>query len=65
MLCVQVCQGALVRVCGRRVAPQLKALLPAWLAAQHDAHAPAQAAAAHALKVLRHTLAYLFSKSCF
>ncbi|CAD0197171.1 unnamed protein product [Chrysodeixis includens] len=46
----QVCQGAVVRVCGRRVAPQLKALLPAWLAAQHDPHAPAQAAAAHALK---------------
>ncbi|KAJ8727288.1 hypothetical protein PYW07_001407 [Mythimna separata] len=41
----QVCHGAIVRVCGRRTAPQLKALLPAWLQAQYDDHAPAQAQA--------------------
>uniref|UniRef100_A0A2A4K9H9 E3 ubiquitin-protein ligase listerin n=1 Tax=Heliothis virescens TaxID=7102 RepID=A0A2A4K9H9_HELVI len=41
----QVCHGAVVRACGRRAAPQLKALLPAWLQAQYDDHAPAQAQA--------------------
>ncbi|CAH2072060.1 unnamed protein product, partial [Iphiclides podalirius] len=40
--CAQACNAAVVRVSGRRVAPHLKRLLPAWLLAQHDAHAPAQ-----------------------
>ncbi|PZC85937.1 hypothetical protein B5X24_HaOG214302 [Helicoverpa armigera] len=41
----QVCHGAALRAAGRRAAPQLRALLPAWLTAQYDDHAPAQAQA--------------------
>ncbi|KAI5633879.1 hypothetical protein NE865_13386 [Phthorimaea operculella] len=41
----QVCHGTIVGICGRQVAPQLKALLPSWLAAQHDEHAPARSRA--------------------
>ncbi|CAG5052532.1 unnamed protein product [Parnassius apollo] len=38
----QACHASLVRVAGRRAAPQLRRLLPAWLLAQRDAHAPAR-----------------------
>ncbi|XP_052740554.1 E3 ubiquitin-protein ligase listerin isoform X2 [Bicyclus anynana] len=41
----QTCHGAVVGACGRRVAPQLRRLLPAWLLAAHDEHAPAASAA--------------------
>ncbi|XP_041970325.1 E3 ubiquitin-protein ligase listerin [Aricia agestis] len=41
----QLCHGAIVAACGRRVAPHLRRLLPAWLLACHDDHAPAQSAA--------------------
>ncbi|XP_045766017.1 E3 ubiquitin-protein ligase listerin isoform X2 [Maniola jurtina] len=37
----QVCHGAIVAACGRRVAPQLRRVLPAWLLALNDEHAPA------------------------
>ncbi|KAH9638439.1 hypothetical protein HF086_016764 [Spodoptera exigua] len=47
----QVCQGAVVGACGRRTAPALRALLPAWLQAQYDDHAPAAAQARRALAV--------------
>lgn len=46
-----MCHGAVVGACGRRTAPVLRALLPAWLAAQHDDHAPAQSHARNALAV--------------
>lgn len=46
----QMCHGAIVRVCGRRTAPQLKTLLPPWLQAQYDEHAPAQTNAQNSLK---------------
>ncbi|XP_075971951.1 E3 ubiquitin-protein ligase listerin [Anticarsia gemmatalis] len=46
----QVCHGAIVRVCGRRMAPHLKALLPSWLQAQYDEHGPAQTNAQNSLK---------------
>ncbi|CAB3237900.1 unnamed protein product [Arctia plantaginis] len=45
----QLCHGALVRMCGRRTAPHLKALLPPWLQAQYDEHAPAMAHAQNSL----------------
>ncbi|XP_060801927.1 E3 ubiquitin-protein ligase listerin [Amyelois transitella] len=48
--CTQACHGAIVRVCGRRVAPHLKQLLPSWLQAQYDDHAPAQSQAQLSLK---------------
>ncbi|XP_053603510.1 E3 ubiquitin-protein ligase listerin isoform X2 [Plodia interpunctella] len=48
--CTQVCHGAIVRVCGRRTAPHLKQLLPPWLQAQYDDHAPAQTQAQLSLK---------------
>ncbi|VVC90974.1 unnamed protein product, partial [Leptidea sinapis] len=41
----QVCHGEIVSKCGRRVAPHLRRILPAWLLALHDEHGPAQAAA--------------------
>lgn len=47
----QVAQGAWMAACGRRAAPALRLLLPAWLRAQHDDHAPAAAAARAALQV--------------
>ncbi|CAK1598368.1 unnamed protein product [Parnassius mnemosyne] len=40
--CAQACHASIVRLAGRRVAPQLRRLLPAWLLAQRDEHAPAQ-----------------------
>ncbi|XP_037296543.1 E3 ubiquitin-protein ligase listerin [Manduca sexta] len=45
----QACHGAVVGACGRRAAPWLRRVVPAWLLALHDAHAPAQAHAARAL----------------
>ncbi|KAJ0179065.1 hypothetical protein K1T71_005840 [Dendrolimus kikuchii] len=48
----QICHGAIVAACGRQVAPHLKQLLPAWLQAQYDDHAPAQT---HAQKSLNST----------
>ncbi|XP_059048833.1 E3 ubiquitin-protein ligase listerin [Achroia grisella] len=46
----QASQAAVVRACGRRVAPHLRQLLPAWLLARHDDHAPAQLLAQLSLK---------------
>lgn len=47
----QVCHSAVVASCGRRIAPHLKQLMPAWLQAQHDEHAPAQSLAHASLTV--------------
>ncbi|XP_068631510.1 E3 ubiquitin-protein ligase listerin [Battus philenor] len=47
--CTQMCHASLVQACGRRLAPQLRRLLPAWLLAQHDDHGPAQYHAQSAL----------------
>lgn len=47
----QVCHGHFLASAGRRAAPQLKQLLPAWLQAQHDDHAPAAARARATLTV--------------
>ncbi|XP_049870288.1 E3 ubiquitin-protein ligase listerin [Pectinophora gossypiella] len=41
----QACHGAVCSASGRRLAPQLRALLPVWLTAQYDDHAPAMARA--------------------
>ncbi|CAK1542814.1 unnamed protein product [Leptosia nina] len=46
----QSCHSAIMERCGRRVAPQLKRLLPAWLLAVHDEHAPARSIASNCLK---------------
>ncbi|XP_063824466.1 uncharacterized protein LOC135074090 [Ostrinia nubilalis] len=45
----QACHLSVARACGRRMAPQLRQLVPAWLQAQHDEHAPAQAHAHNSL----------------
>ncbi|CAH1646885.1 unnamed protein product [Spodoptera littoralis] len=45
----KACHGAVLAASGRRAAPQLRALVPAWLQAQHDDHAPAQSHARRAL----------------
>nr|XP_026489155.1 E3 ubiquitin-protein ligase listerin [Vanessa tameamea] len=47
----QLCHGALVSASGRRAAPQLRRLLPAWLLARHDDHAPVSAQAHAQLKM--------------
>ncbi|RVE48118.1 hypothetical protein evm_007178 [Chilo suppressalis] len=47
----QMCQGSFAAACGRRLAAVLRRLVPAWLQAQYDEHAPAAAHAQHALKV--------------
>ncbi|XP_037868758.2 E3 ubiquitin-protein ligase listerin isoform X2 [Bombyx mori] len=39
----QLCHSSVVRACGRRLAPRLRQLVPAWLQARHDEHGPAQA----------------------
>ncbi|XP_026315969.1 uncharacterized protein LOC113227296 [Hyposmocoma kahamanoa] len=46
----QACHGHFMGAAGRRAAPQLKRLLPAWLQAQHDEHAPAAAKARASLE---------------
>ncbi|XP_046963350.1 E3 ubiquitin-protein ligase listerin [Vanessa cardui] len=46
----QLCHGALLAASGRRAAPQLRRLLPAWLLARHDDHAPVSAQAHAQLK---------------
>lgn len=46
----QACHGGVVGACGRRAAPQLRQLLPSWLTAQYDEHAPAQQHAAKSLQ---------------
>ncbi|XP_064071487.1 E3 ubiquitin-protein ligase listerin [Vanessa tameamea] len=47
----QLCHGTLVSASGRRAAPQLRRLLPAWLLARHDDHAPVSAQAHAQLKM--------------
>ncbi|KAL4705825.1 hypothetical protein ACJJTC_017802 [Scirpophaga incertulas] len=37
----QLCHGTFARVCGRQLAPVIRQLVPAWLQAQYDEHAPA------------------------
>ncbi|XP_045494127.1 E3 ubiquitin-protein ligase listerin-like [Colias croceus] len=41
----QACHGLILSRCGRRAGPHVRRLLPAWLLAQHDEYAPAQALA--------------------
>lgn len=49
----------MVAACGRRVAPHLRRLLPVWLLALHDEHAPAASVALALLHVsTNHVITY-------
>ncbi|OWR45795.1 putative Zinc finger protein 294 [Danaus plexippus plexippus] len=47
---VQTCHSAVISTCGRRAAPVLRRILPAWLLASVDDHGPAQTAALNSLQ---------------